>query len=69
MSSSPIVVVQEDGEGEDADREDVGGEVAEDEEEEEEEEEGDGPGESSPLLEQGIIKTVDPLNSPMNEPL
>ena len=59
--------MQEDGEGEDADREDDGGEVAEDEEEEEEE--GDGPGESSPLLEQGIIKTVDPLNSPMNEPL
>ena len=66
MSSSPIVVVQEDGEGEDADREDDGGEVAEDEEEEEE---GDGPGESSPLLEQGIIKTVDPLNFPMNKPL
>ena len=59
--------MQEDGEGEDADREDDGGEVAE--EEEEEEEEGDGPGESSPLLEQGIIKTVDPLNFPMNEPL
>ena len=71
MRSAPIAVVQEDGEGEDADREDDGGEVAEDEEEEEEEEEeeGDGPGESSPLLEQGIIKTVDPLNFPMNEPL
>ena len=57
LCSSPIVVIQEEGEGEDADREDDGGEV--DEEEEEEEEEGDEPGESSPLLEEGIIKTMD----------
>ena len=53
LSWSPIVLVQEEGEGEDADREDDGGEVGE---EEEGEDEGDGPGESSPLLEQGIIK-------------
>lgn len=64
LSSSPIVLEQEEGEGEAADQEDDGGQVGE--EEEEEEEEGDGPGESSPLLEQGIIKTVDPLNFPMN---
>ena len=57
VCSSPIVILQEEGEGEDADREDDGSQV--DEEEEEEEEEGDGPGESSPLLEQGIIKTMD----------
>ena len=62
LVSSPIVLVQEEGEGEDADRQDDGGDFAE--EEEEEEEEGDGPGESSPLLEQGIIKTVDPPNFP-----
>ena len=58
LCSSPIVIVQEEGEGEDADREDDGSSNGS-EEEEEEEEEGDGPGESSPLIEQGIIKTVD----------
>ena len=57
LCSSPIVIVQEEGEGEDADREDDGSSNGS--EEEEEEEEGDGPGESSPLIEQGIIKTVD----------
>lgn len=59
LCSSPTIIIQEEGEGEDADREDDGsssngGEVGE---EEEEEEEGDGPGESTPLIEQGIIKT------------